>query len=153
MKNFLLSAAIAATLISSVAFADSGSKLSAFDGIPSETVQAKELDAVSGQGTTVAKPINLVDKVIKVTSNPVAKPVYKAPVVSTPIKTAPVPVPSYVGTSTPARLNNAFGSVSNMNGLSNASKNYGDLTKVGNNYVTTKTVTAKQPVVVYTTRK
>jgi hypothetical protein len=50
MKNFLLSAAIAATLISSAAFADSGSKLSAFDGVPSESVSRVELDAVSGEG-------------------------------------------------------------------------------------------------------
>ncbi|MEI6746349.1 MAG: hypothetical protein WCL34_10330 [Methylococcaceae bacterium] len=140
MKNFLLSAAIAATLISSAAFADSGSKLSAFDGIPSEAVQAKELDAVSGQGATY---ISASDAALKALVG----------VKVTATNMIPAKVPSYVGTSTPARLNNAFGSVSNMNGLSNASKNYGDLTKVGNNYVTTKTVTAKQPVVVYTTRK
>ncbi len=125
MKNFLLGAAIAATLISSAAFADSGNKLSAFEGIPSEAVQAKELDAVSGQGAADRFANLYGSSVASTYKAPVYKaPVYKAPVVSTPIKTTPVP--SYVGTSTPTRLNNAFGSVSNMNGLSNASKNYGD---------------------------
>ena len=50
IQKIFIAAAIAATLISSAAFAESGSKLSAFDGIPSEAVQANELDSVSGQG-------------------------------------------------------------------------------------------------------
>lgn len=68
-----------------------------------------------------------------------------------PITPLTIKAPSYVGTSTPARLNNAFGSVEEMNALSNASKNYGDLTKIGNNYVTTNSLNSKQPVTVYTT--
>ena len=66
MKKFLLGTAMAVTLISStsVAFAESNlstfegvpsqavNSTEAFDGIPSEAVPAKELESVSGKGTT-----------------------------------------------------------------------------------------------------
>lgn len=57
MKKFLLSAAIAATLISSAAFAES-----AFDGIPSEVVQASELDSVSGKAAAKSNLMTQLQK-------------------------------------------------------------------------------------------
>ena len=182
MKKFVLSAAIAATLVSSFAFAES-----AFDGIPSEAVQAKELDAVSGQGyygvyqgqvvyaSSLAQMQNLYGKNVKsitttapstwgksstkTTAQPLpavnSKTPAKVPAASTPKPVTPLTttkVPSYVGTSTPARINNAFGSAAESNAIRNASKNNGNLTKVGNNYVTTNSLSSKQPMVVYTKR-
>ena len=52
MKQFLLRTAIAVTLVSATSVVFAESSLSAFEGIASESVEALELDAVSGKGLT-----------------------------------------------------------------------------------------------------
>ena len=65
MKKFLLGTAVAVTLIStSSAFADSGNNLSAFDGIPSESVQATELDGISGKASRLQNAFGSVQNMI-----------------------------------------------------------------------------------------
>ena len=63
MKNILLGTAIAVTLISATSVVFAESSLNAFEGIPSDSVQADELDAIFGktyygfyQGQSVSAP-------------------------------------------------------------------------------------------------
>ncbi|MEI7796507.1 MAG: hypothetical protein WCI06_07705 [Methylococcaceae bacterium] len=56
MKKIFKGVAIAVALSTSASvFADSGSKFSAFDGVPTEAVSRVQLDAVSGEGYITKK--------------------------------------------------------------------------------------------------
>jgi hypothetical protein len=99
MKKFLLGTAIAVTLVSATSVVFAESSLSAFEGIPSESVEALELDAVSGKGT-VATQVKLQNTgTAKVLSQSnVTKPTNSA-VIWSKIPVTPLPVvktPTYI---------------------------------------------------------
>ena len=98
MKKFLLGTAIAVTLLSATSVVFAESSLSAFEGIPSESVEALELDAVSGKGTvaTQVKLQNTGTAKVLSQSNVTRPPQFvgNIPVKATPVISAPITKPS-----------------------------------------------------------